>query len=225
MTDFAIGQRYLSDTENELGLGVVVLVDDRCVHILFPQSEETRVYAKSSAPLSRVTFNTGDTIHDQDGQVYQVQSAEETNGVFRYYVEGHERPIMETRLAANINLAKPLERLLASRIHQNDWYELRQELLRTQAYLASHPLRGLMGARVDIIEHQLYIAHEVGKRIAPRVLLADEVGLGKTIEAGLIIHQQLTTGKAERVLVLVPDSLQYQWMIEMRRRHRARPTP
>ena len=83
MTDFAIGQRYLSDTENELGLGVVVLVDDRCVHILFPQSEETRVYAKSSAPLSRVTFNTGDTIHDQDGQVYQVQSAEETNGVFR----------------------------------------------------------------------------------------------------------------------------------------------
>ena len=218
MTDFAIGQRYLSDTENELGLGVVVLVDDRCVHILFPQSEETRVYAKSSAPLSRVTFNTGDTIHDQDGQVYQVQSAEETNGVFRYYVEGHERPIMETRLAANINLAKPLERLLASRIHQNDWYELRQELLRTQAYLSSHPLRGLMGARVDIIEHQLYIAHEVGKRIAPRVLLADEVGLGKTIEAGLIIHQQLTTGKAERVLVLVPDSLQYQWMIELRRR-------
>ena len=218
MTDFAIGQRYLSDTENELGLGVVVLVDDRCVHILFPQSEETRVYAKSSAPLSRVTFNTGDTIHDQDGQVYQVQSAEETNGVFRYYVEGHERPIMETRLAANINLAKPLERLLASRIHQNDWYELRQELLRTQAYLASHPLRGLMGARVDIIEHQLCIAHEVGKRIAPRVLLADEVGLGKTIEAGLIIHQQLTTGKAERVLVLVPDSLQYQWMIELRRR-------
>ncbi len=52
-----------------------------------------------------------------------------------------------------------------------------------------------MGARVDIIEHQLYIAHEVGKRIAPR-LVADEVGLGKTIEAGLIIHQQLLTGQS-----------------------------
>ena len=218
MTDFAIGQRYLSDTENELGLGVVVLVDERCVHILFPQSEETRVYAKTSAPLSRVTFKVGDTIHDQDGASYVVSDFEETNGVYKYSVEGHDRAIMETRLAANINLAKPLERLLASRIHQNDWYELRQELLRTQAYLASHPLRGLMGARVDIIEHQLYIAHEVGKRIAPRVLLADEVGLGKTIEAGLIIHQQLITGKSERILILVPDSLQYQWMIEMRRR-------
>lgn len=218
MTDFAIGQRYLSDTENELGLGVVVLVDDRCVHILFPQSEETRVYAKDSAPLSRVTFKIGDTIHDQNGNQYLVTQAIETNGVYKYEVEGQDKPIMETRLAANINLAKPLERLLASRIHQNDWYELRQEILRTQANLAGHPLKGLMGARVDIIEHQLYIAHEVGKRIAPRVLLADEVGLGKTIEAGLIIHQQLITGKSERILILVPDSLQYQWMIEMRRR-------
>ena len=218
MTDFAIGQRYLSDTENELGLGVVVLVDDRCVHILFPQSEETRVYAKDSAPLSRVTFKIGDTIHDQNGNQYLVTQAIETNGVYKYEVEGQDKPIMETRLAVNINLAKPLERLLASRIHQNDWYELRQEILRTQANLAGHPLKGLMGARVDIIEHQLYIAHEVGKRIAPRVLLADEVGLGKTIEAGLIIHQQLITGKSERILILVPDSLQYQWMIEMRRR-------
>ena len=39
----------------------------------------------------------------------------------------------------------------------------------------------------------------------PRVLLADEVGLGKTIEAGMIIHQQLLTGRASRVLVLVPQ--------------------
>lgn len=207
LDNFAIGQRYLSDTESELGLGVVVLVDERCVHILFPQSEETRVYAKASAPLSRVVFKAGDSITDQDGNTWQVIEAQANNGVVKYVVEGNEKAIMETRLAANINLAKPLERLLASRLHHNDWYELRQEVLKMQGLLASHPLKGLMGARVDIIEHQLYIAHEVGKRIAPRVLLADEVGLGKTIEAGLIIHQQLITGKAERILILVPDSL------------------
>lgn len=217
-SDFAIGQRYLSDTESELGLGVVVDVDDRCVHILFPQSEETRVYAKPSAPLSRVVFKVGDSISDQDGNQHTVTHVEETMGVLKYSVAGQERGIMETRLAANITLSKPLERLLAGRIERGDWYELRQDILRMQAALAGHPLKGLMGARVDIIEHQLYIAHEVGKRIAPRVLLADEVGLGKTIEAGLIIHQQLLTGKADRVLILVPDSLQYQWMIELRRR-------
>ncbi len=221
-SEFAVGQRYLSDTESELGLGVVIDVDDRCVHILFPQSEETRVYAKNSAPLSRVVFKVGDSICDQENRTYIVTAVEEVMGVLKYSVEDNQqqaqKPIMETRLAANITLAKPLERLLAGRIERGDWYELRQDILRMQSALAGHPLKGLMGARVDIIEHQLYIAHEVGKRIAPRVLLADEVGLGKTIEAGLIIHQQLLTGKAERVLILVPDSLQYQWMIELRRR-------
>ena len=232
-TEFAVGQRYLSDTESELGLGVVIDVDDRCIHILFPQSEETRVYAKNSAPLSRVVFKVGDSICDQEGHSYTVIGVDEVMGVLKYSVDNsdgatdeegaaHKRAthkgIMETRLAANITLAKPLERLLAGRIERSDWYDLRQDILRMQSALAGHPLKGLMGARVDIIEHQLYIAHEVGKRIAPRVLLADEVGLGKTIEAGLIIHQQLLTGKAERILILVPDSLQYQWMIELRRR-------
>lgn len=240
MTQYAIGQRYLSDTEAELGLGIVIEVDERCVHILFPQSEETRVYAQNSAPLSRVTFKIGDTISDQDGITYKVIGVDDVMGVLKYSVENSQQSsqdkensntateqaktankpqtIMETRLAANITLAKPLERLLAGRVERSDWFDLRQDILRMQSLIVGHPLKGFMGARVDIIEHQLYIAHEVGKRIAPRVLLADEVGLGKTIEAGLIIHQQLLSGRAERVLVLVPDSLQYQWMIELRRR-------
>jgi len=50
------------------------------------------------------------------------------------------------------------------------------------------------------------------------VLLADEVGLGKTIEAALIIHKQILTGRAERVLICVPNSLVHQWLVEMLRR-------
>lgn len=214
---FAVGQRYLSDAESNLGLGVIVGVDTRSVQVLFPQSEETRVYAKSSAALSRVVFAVGDCITDQDGVEYTVSAVEDVSGVLRYQLTCG-KSLMETRLAANISLAKPLERLLAGRIDRHDWYELRCDALRMQNWLARHPLRGMIGARVDIIRHQLYIAHEVGKRLAPRVLLADEVGLGKTIEAGLIMHNQLMMGKASRILVLVPDSLQYQWMIELRRR-------
>ena len=217
MKDFAIGQRYLSDRESQLGLGVVVDVDERSVHILFPQSQETRVYAKASAALSRVVFGVGDVISDQDGNEFVVARCEEIACVMRYHLTCG-KSLMETRLGANITLAKPLERLLAGQIENNAWYDLRQDALSLQTILSRHPLRGLIGARMDIIKHQLYIAHEVGKRLAPRVLLADEVGLGKTIEAGLIIHQQLVTGKAKRVLILVPDSLQYQWMIELKRR-------
>lgn len=49
-------------------------------------------------------------------------------------------------------------------------------------------------------------------------LLADEVGLGKTIEAGMIIHQQVLSGRAERILIVVPETLQHQWLVEMMRR-------
>lgn len=72
--------------------------------------------------------------------------------------------------------------------------------------------------RASLIPHQLHIAREVGQSHAPRVLLADEVGLGKTIEAGMIIHQQLLAGRAERVLIVVPETLQHQWLVEMLRR-------
>ncbi|HCD05294.1 MAG TPA: hypothetical protein DEQ60_08220, partial [Methylophaga sp.] len=48
-----------------------------------------------------------------------------------------------------------------------------------------------------------------------RVLLADEVGLGKTIEAGMIMHQQIMQGRASRVLVIVPSALVHQWLVEM----------
>ncbi|MEB3766185.1 RNA polymerase-associated protein RapA [Acinetobacter sp. MD2] len=225
LQQFAIGQRWLSDTETELGLGVVIDVDERSVSVLFPKSDETRVYARSNAPLSRIIFNVNDELHDQEGVLWTVESFDERFGVIRYNVvrslengEQERKALNETRVGAQIQLSKPLDRLLASQIDTKAWYELRIEALQLQANMYTSPLRGLIGARVGLIPHQLYIAHEVGKRFAPRVLLADEVGLGKTIEAGLIIHQQLKTGRSERILVLVPDSLQYQWMIEMRRR-------
>nr|WP_218947416.1 RNA polymerase-associated protein RapA [Acinetobacter sp. YH16032] len=225
MQQFAIGQRWLSDTETELGLGVLIDVNERSISILFPKSDETRVYARSNAPLSRIVFNVNDELQDQEGIVWKVESLEERGGVIRYNVirqlqdgTDERKSLNETRVGATIQLSKPLDRLLASQIDYKEWYDLRIEALQMQANMQNSPLRGMVGARVGLIPHQFYIAHEVGKRFAPRVLLADEVGLGKTIEAGLIIHQQLKTGRSERILVLVPDSLQYQWMIEMRRR-------
>ena len=67
LQQFAIGQRWLSDTETELGLGVLIDVDERSISILFPKSDETRVYARNNAPLSRIIFNVKDEVQDQEG--------------------------------------------------------------------------------------------------------------------------------------------------------------
>ena len=123
----------------------------------------------------------------------------------------------ETLLHYNIRFNKPHERLFG-KIDRINRFALRYKArLMTQAGQSSECL-GMLGARVGLIPHQLWIAQQVGQRHAPRVLLADEVGLGKTIEAGMILHQQLLTGRAQRVLIVVPESLCHQWLIEMRRR-------
>ncbi|MDH5185180.1 MAG: RNA polymerase-associated protein RapA, partial [Gammaproteobacteria bacterium] len=98
------------------------------------------------------------------------------------------------------------------------WFDLRYLTLQQKNKLTNSPVRGLTGTRTSLIPHQLYIAHEVANRFAPRVLLADEVGLGKTIEAGMILHHQLLTERARRVLIVVPETLTHQWLVEMMRR-------
>jgi len=69
-----------------------------------------------------------------------------------------------------------------------------------------------------MLPHQMSVAAQIAQRLTPRVLLADDVGLGKTIEACLVLHRLLLTGRIRRALVLVPDSLVHQWFLELLRR-------
>jgi len=82
----------------------------------------------------------------------------------------------------------------------------------------AHAGWGILGARIDLIPHQLRVAEIAAKRRPPRLLLADEVGLGKTIQACLIVAQMLASGRASRVCVLLPESLVNQWFVELLRR-------
>ncbi|KLV11189.1 RNA polymerase-associated protein RapA [Photobacterium ganghwense] len=220
---FALGQRWISDTESDLGLGTVVALDARTVTLMFSASEENRLYARSDAPVTRVMFNVGDVVESHEGWSLNVTQVEEDQGVFTYVGTrtdtGEENvQLRELLLSHQIRFNKPQDKLFAGQIDRMDRFALRYRALKNQYEQHKSPLRGLCGMRAGLIPHQLYIAHEVGRRYAPRVLLADEVGLGKTIEAGMIIHQQVLSGRAERVLILVPETLQHQWLVEMMRR-------
>ncbi|NMH60351.1 RNA polymerase-associated protein RapA [Alteromonas ponticola] len=219
---FHIGQRWLSNTETELGLGAIVSVDFRTVEILFPATGEIRRYAKNEAPLTRLTYAVGDRItHTEEWQA-TVTAVTEKQGVLVYEAIREDTKesvtITEALLSPLVQLNEPEQRLFNNQLDLPKWFELRlQSLEHDYAYQQSSTI-GLAGARIELIPHQLHIAAEVGKRYAPRVLLSDEVGLGKTIEAALIIHQQLQTARSQRVLIVVPDSLVHQWLVEMLRR-------
>ncbi|MEL4431438.1 RNA polymerase-associated protein RapA [Shewanella mangrovisoli] len=223
---FALGQRWISDTESELGLGTVVQVEGRMVTVLFPATGENRMFSRNEAPLTRVIYNPGDTVESHEGWNLSVEELTEKDGLVVYHgihsETGEKASLRETLLNHNIRFNKPQDRLFAGQIDRLDRFGIRYQCQLLRHQLATSDLLGLQGPRVGLIPHQMWIAHEVGRRYAPRVLLADEVGLGKTIEAGLIIHQQLLTGRAERVLIIVPDTLRHQWLVEMLRRFNLR---
>ncbi len=223
--EYIVGQRWVSHADAQLGLGVVVDFEGRRVTLAFPAVGEERTYATESAPLSRLRFKAGDKICTVDDVELVVTQVTEHQGLLVYTgTDHHEESITvsELELDAFIQLTTPQQRLLNGHFDKNSDFALRVATFdhtdRQQRSIA----RGLMGSRTSLLPHQVYIANEVGQRHAPRVLLADEVGLGKTIEAGMIIHQQLLTGRASRVLVLVPPSLLHQWLVEMLRRFNLR---
>jgi len=225
MPDFIPGQRWINDAELQHGLGTVLKSDQRSVTIVFMATGETRTYAKETAPLTRAQFSSGDTIPSHEGWTLKVTSVSEENGLYTYHgTREDQQPatLHERELDNFIQLNKPIDRLLNGQIDQDKWFELRfQTLLNVNKQLHSD-VRGMVGGRTSLIPHQLYIAHEVANRFAPRILLADEVGLGKTIEAGMILHQQLITERAHRILIVVPETLIHQWLVEMLRRFNLR---
>ncbi|MBP7824814.1 MAG: RNA polymerase-associated protein RapA [Pseudomonas sp.] len=215
------GQRWISDSEAELGLGTVLTSDGRLLTVLYPATGDTRQYALRNAPLTRVRFAPGDEITHFEGWKLTVQEVEDIDGLLVYHgFDSQHQPcsLPETQLSNFIQFRLASDRLFAGQIDPLPWFALRYHTYQHQNRLLQSPLWGLGGVRAQPIAHQLHIAREVADRIAPRVLLADEVGLGKTIEAGLVIHRQLLSGRASRVLILVPENLQHQWLVEMRRR-------
>jgi len=110
----------------------------------------------------------------------------------------------------------PLEQLAIGEVGQVEAYGLRLQSLYLKHAYRYDPLTGLSSARIEPQLHQVFVAHRVTQKLQPRMILADEVGLGKTIEAGLIIKELRARGLLTRVLIIAPASLQLQWQSELR---------
>ncbi|MDF1751777.1 MAG: SNF2-related protein [Verrucomicrobiales bacterium] len=216
-SQFAPGQRWLSETQAELGLGLIIGTDFSTVQVHYPAAQQTLTYASRNAPLRRVFFEVGDTIITTEGVKMTVHEVKTEEKRF-IYIGPKGEEIQEAQLSDSMSNQRPEQRLLTGSCDDGRLWGLRQSSLRNRSYSRSSDVRGLIGGRVSLIPHQLYIAEEVAKRYAPRVLLADEVGLGKTIEACLILHRLHIAGRANRILILLPDALVNQWFVELYRR-------
>ena len=119
---------------------------------------------------------------------------------------------------SGINLAPktPVELLLDGQLSDGRSYGLRLQSMYLQHAYQYDPKSGLSNARIEPEPYQVFVAHRVANGLFPRMILADEVGLGKTIEAGLVLKELRARKIIDRVLIICPASLQAQWEYELR---------
>jgi len=111
------------------------------------------------------------------------------------------------------------EKLRNNQLHNPEFLELTLKSYKILSYLKNQKLSITESLRtnknVSIFDHQILAAQRIKNELGGTALLADEVGLGKTIEAGIIIKEFLTTDLAKKVLILAPPSLLLQWQDEL----------
>jgi ATP-dependent helicase HepA len=215
---FAIGQKWTSKNEPELGIGQVIKTDFRTVTLLFPVSGEQRIYnSKSEPPLKRYMLKIGEKANSIKGTSLFVEDIAEENGILHYVSKGRSisESLLNFRPQGEETHSGILQKLIDKDFSSNFDFGLRTCAAKLQARWKSSIARGMLGPRLEMLPHQLYLCYRAVNGISlPRLMLSDEVGLGKTIESGLIFNALQSDGRIRRTLIIVPEQLKNQWLIE-----------
>ena len=197
--------------------GALERIDGSRAHVLFDNGDR-HTFILNSGTIARDPFAIGDhvmrsdgmlgvVIAELDGQDYPTWSVSWANGTTSRAVE---------RTLRRAVTRDPVARLRAGEIETAEAFNLRSVTADTWYRHLHDDLVSLGSARVDLKPHQVSVVHRVVSDYPHRYLLCDEVGLGKTIEAAMIVRELRARGQASRVLILVPSGLVRQWQFELK---------
>ncbi len=215
------GQLVWCPADPSLGVGTIKAVEDRTIVVIFPRLEEERRYTTSAENgLERYLIDRGQSVQTQSGTPITVRplGIDDNLGVMIYEGSDGER-YLEAELVVGAQYEIGAKARLAS-LHVVHPEAVRARLMGLDlASLGSREgYAGIFGARVAWLPHQIDVATRALEREPVRMLLADEVGLGKTVEALLIYAGLRRENRAQRVLILAPETLCIQWLGEVYRK-------
>src|SRR5215213_2549923 len=210
-----LGDRVTHRFHAERGIGRITKIRDRKLLVEFPESGQQLIFAAGTDALVSLTVEPGGRARlDPSGEIVVVESCEE--GVCRL-TDGREVALDDLwPIPAEV---PPLERLARGTVDAAEDFANRLDGLRLLRIRQAGGLGSFLGGRIQLFPHQLYAAERACHSDPVRWLLADEVGLGKTVEACLILNRLLHTGRADRTLVVVPETLTLQWLGELWRKY------
>ncbi|HMC35605.1 MAG TPA: helicase-related protein [Myxococcales bacterium] len=223
MPRFLKGMKIVHRAQRGWGVGHVLAVseDPPRLSAHFPGRPGGPVMLSSrDAQLWRFRFAPDSPALLADGSAARVLRAlpGRADDLYRYTVEvpGNKPQVRsEADLRAPAPREGPAEQLASGRWGTPEDFHLRSETVRLDLERRADALGALFASRVYVKPHQVSVAHQVLSAPQPRFVLADEVGLGKTIEAGLVLSSLLHAGLVKRCLVVAPSHLTVQWLAEL----------
>jgi ATP-dependent helicase HepA len=212
------GDRLTHRLNPALGPGRVTAVAGRSLTVQFPDSGETLTLAAGDSALVPLILAPGARARlETSGETVVVAAL--LGGVSRMVRLDDGRQVAADQLWPLPAEPSPLERLERGSVDSFEDFANRLDGLRLARLREAEGLGSFLGGRIRLFPHQLYAAERACAANPVRWLLADEVGLGKTVEACLILNRLVHTGRAGRVLVVAPETLTVQWLGELWRKH------
>ncbi len=204
----------------EWGIGTVQHVDGDEASVLF-HGQPSRLRYCMLEDLVPHRFKAGDIVFSRMQRAYgSVLRLREMDGLVTYIVQfSHGRMgVPEGDIDPAPRSNEPSELLRQGELHDPTAFVLALQARRLQYAYSYDELVSLSNARIELLPHQVFVAHRVLTAFPQGFLLADEVGLGKTIEAGLIIKELRARNATCRVLIVAPAGLVPQWVDELRKK-------
>ncbi|MBI5507822.1 MAG: DEAD/DEAH box helicase family protein [Deltaproteobacteria bacterium] len=217
----AVGQLVWCPADPALGVGVVTGTGDRTVSVKFFRLQEERSYTTRDreSALLRYLIGSGERVRGKTGGEHRVRRRlpGTERAIVTYELEDGSQ-VEERELVPEIRDVGPRERLATLNLVHPEVVRARAQGLDLAGLGRRRGEAAILGGRVEWLPHQIDVATRAIGRDPVRMLLADEVGLGKTVEAALIYAGLRSEGRAARVLILTPDSLCIQWLGELYRK-------
>ncbi|MCH6561642.1 MAG: DEAD/DEAH box helicase family protein [Myxococcales bacterium] len=208
------GSKLAHPFNPELGVGVVRSVEGRFLVVYFPSAERELTLAAEGAGLTRLILPEG-------ARARLLASGEEVRiarSIEHRYLLSDGREVDDADLWPLEPTDSPIERLAAQRLDALADFRNRIDGLKLMTLREAGGLGSFLGGRIELFPHQLHTALRAVEQEPVRWLLADEVGLGKTIEACLIISALVRTGRTRGALIVAPSTLTVQWLGELYRK-------
>ena len=204
------GSKVVRPYSPESGVGVIVNVEERFLDVFFPDTMERLKLSPEPESVRLIMLQVGMLVRTPTNQVEQILDLRQ--GMARLS-SGEE--IEQEKLWPVIASSGVVDRLLDGEFDDIEHVLNRMDGLRLLTMQHAGHVPSLLGARIELFPHQLDAALQAISKDRVRWLLADEVGLGKTIIAHMITSAMLRMQRIERAIIVAPESLILQWLGEL----------